>query len=287
MHARILELYDEYTHAPLPRRAFIERLVALCGSTAAAMAVLPLLDNNYAHAATVSVDDPRLATSWVTYQGASGEIKAYLAAPKSGPARRPGVIVIHENRGLNPHIQDVTRRVALAGFTGLGVDLLSPFGGTPADDDKGRELFARIDRNRAVLDALPAVAFLEARADASGPVGAIGFCFGGQIVNQLAVAAPTLDAAVAFYGRQPPAAEVAKIKTRVLLHYAGNDEGVNAGLAAYEVALKANGVAYEQHVYPGVEHAFHNDTAGARYNKAAADLAWTRTIAFLKATLST
>jgi carboxymethylenebutenolidase len=285
MDARILKLYDEYTHAPLPRRVFIERLAGLCGSTAAAMALLPLLDNNYAKAATVPADDPRVATSWITYKGASGDVKAYLATPRSGPAKRPGVIVVHENRGVTPHIEDVTRRVALAGFTGLGVDLLSSLGGTPADEDKARDLFAKIDRDTVYLDAVAAVSYLESRPDASGPVGAVGFCFGGQIVNQIATAAPSLDAAVPFYGRQPPASDVAKIKARMLLHYAGNDEGINAGIAAYEAALKANGVAYEQHVYPGVQHAFHNDTSAARYNKAAADLAWTRTIAFLKATL--
>jgi carboxymethylenebutenolidase len=285
MDARILKLYDEYTHAPLPRRVFIERLAGLCGSTAAAMALLPLLDSNYANAAMVPADDARVATSWITYKGQSGDVRAYLATPRSAPAKRPGVIVVHENRGITPHIQDVTRRVALAGFTGLGVDLLSSLGGTPAEEDKARDLFAKIDRNTVYLDAVAAVAYLESRADASGPVGAVGFCFGGQIVNQLATAAPSLDAAVAFYGRQPPAADVAKIKARMLLHYAGNDDGINAGMAAYEAALKANGVAFEQYVYPGVEHAFHNDTSAARYDKAAAELAWTRTIAFLQKAL--
>ncbi len=282
---RVLKLYDEYTHAPLPRREFLERLGALCGSSAAAMALLPLLDSNYANAATIGADDARIATSWVTYKGTKGDVRAYLATPKTGPARRPGVVVVHENRGLTPHIQDVTRRIAVAGFTGLGVDLLSSVGGTPADEDQGRELFAKIDRNSAYLDAVAAIAYLESRSDASGPVGAVGFCFGGQIVNQMAVASPDLDAAVAFYGRQPAASDVPKIKARMQLHYAGNDDGINAGIAAYEAALKANGVRYEQHLYPGVEHAFHNDSSAARYNKAAADLAWSRTIAFFKAAL--
>lgn len=285
MDSRILELYDEYTHAPLPRRVFIERLAGLCGSTAAAMALLPLLDSNYANAAIVAADDARVATSWVTYNGASGDVKAYVASPRSGPAKRPGVVVVHENRGVTPHIQDVARRVAIAGYTGLAVDLLSSQGGTPADEDKARELFAKIDRNTVYLDTVGAVSYLESRPDAAGQVGAMGFCFGGQIVNQLATAAPTLDAAIVFYGRQPPTADVPKIRARMLLHYAGNDDGINGGMAAYEAALKANGVAYEQHVYPGTEHAFHNDTSAARYNKAAADLAWTRTIAFLKMTL--
>ena len=233
----------------------------------------------------VSADDARIATSWVTYKGASGDVKAYLATPRSGPAKRPGVIVVHENRGLTPHIQDVTRRVALAGFTGLGVDLLSSQGGTPADEDKARDLFAKVDRSTVYLDAVARRCVSGIASGCNRPVGAVGFCFGGQIVNQLATAAPGLDAAVPFYGRQPPAADVPKIKAKMLLHYAGNDEGINAGIAAYEAALKANGVAYEQHVYPGVEHAFHNDTAGARYNKAAAELAWTRTIAFFRTAL--
>jgi carboxymethylenebutenolidase len=285
MDPRILALYDEYTHAPLPRRQFLERLAALAGSSAAAMALLPLLDSNYAHAA-VPESDPRLATGWVTYRGRSGDIRAYVATPRSGPARRAGVIVVHENRGLTPHIRDVTRRVALEGFTGLGVDLLTPYGGTPDDEDKARDLFARIDRDRAHLDVVEAVRYLEARDDAAGPVGAMGFCFGGAVVNMLATAAPTLDAGIVFYGSQPPAADVPKIRARMLLHYAGNDAGINGRMAAYEAELKAAGVRYEQYVYPGVEHAFHNDTSAARYDRAAAELAWSRTVALLKATLA-
>ncbi len=285
MDDRIIRLYDEYTHAPLPRRIFLERLAGLAGSTAAAFALLPLLENNYARAATVAADDARLNTSWVTYPGASGEIRAYLAVPKGGPAKRPGVIVVHENRGTNPHIQDVVRRVALAGFTALGPDLLSPFGGTPASEDQARDLFAKIDRSKAHQDVVPAIAYLRSRADASGAVGAIGFCFGGGVVNRLATTVPSLDAAVVFYGAAPPAADVPGIKAKLLLHYAGKDEGINAGVPAYEAALKAAHVAYEKHVYEGVEHGFNNDTAGMRYNQAAADVAWQRTIAFLKASL--
>ena len=285
MDSRILELYDEYTHAPLPRRVFLERLAGLCGSTAAALALLPFLDANYANAATIAADDARIATSWISYMGASGDVRAYVATPRAGPAKRAGVVVVHENRGLSPHIQDVARRVALAGYTAVAVDLLSSQGGTPADEDQARDLFARLDRNTVHLDAVGAIAYLEARRDASGPIAAIGFCAGGQIVNQMATVAPSLDAAVVFYGSQPPAADVPKIRARMQLHYAGNDAGVNAGMAAYESALKANGIRYEQYVYPGVEHAFHNDTAGARYNQAAADLAWTRTLAFLQRAL--
>jgi carboxymethylenebutenolidase len=284
MDRRILDLYDEYTHAPLPRRVFLERLAGLAGSSAAAMALLTLLDSNYAHAA-VAENDVRLATDTVSWRGPSGEIRGYLVTPRTGPAKHAGVIVIHENRGLTPHIRDVTRRMALEGFTALAPDLLAPQGGTPADEDKGREMFARIDRDRAHLDVLPAIALLESRSAARGAVGAIGFCFGGEVVNMLATAAPSLDAGVVFYGRQAPASKVPKIRARMLLHYAGNDAGINAGMTAYESALKAAGVRYEQHVYPGVEHAFHNDANAARYDKAAAELAWSRTVAFLKAAL--
>jgi len=285
MDRRVLDLYDEYTHAPLPRRVFLERLAALAGGVPAAMALLPLLDSNYAHAA-VAESDARIDTGWITYRGRSGDIRGYLATPRGGPAKRAGVIVVHENRGLTPHIRDVTRRVALEGFTALGVDLLAPFGGTPDDEDKGREMFARIDRERAHLDVLGAIPHLESRSDATGPVGAMGFCFGGGLVNMLATAAPSLDAGVVFYGRQPPLSEAPKIRARMQLHYAGNDAGINAGMAAYEAALKSAGVRYEQYVYPNVEHAFHNDTSAARYDKAAAELAWSRTVAFLKAALS-
>jgi carboxymethylenebutenolidase len=285
MDRRVVELYDEYTHRPLERRVFIERLAALLGGTAAAYATLPLLENNYARAALVEPSDPRLATGMVAYPGASGEIRGYVATPKAGPPKRAGVIVIHENRGLNPHIQDVARRVALAGFTALAPDALSPLGGTPANEDDARAAIGRLDREKTVRDFVAAIAYLKARPDASGRVGAVGFCWGGAMVNLLAVAAPDLSAAAPFYGQVAPAAEVPKIKARLQLHYAGNDARINAGIAEYEAALRGAGVAYEKFVYEGVEHAFHNDTGAARYNKAAAELAWSRTIAFFKATL--
>jgi carboxymethylenebutenolidase len=282
MDDRILRLFDEYTHAPLPRRVFLERLTALAGSAAAAAAILPLLDSNYAHAA-VPADDPRLAASRISYPAPSGTMGGYLVVPKEGPGRRGGVVVVHENRGLTPHIEDVARRVALAGFNALAVDLLAPHGGTPADEDKGRELFAaKVDRNTAWRDVAPAVALLAGRPDANGKVGVMGFCFGGGLVNDLAVNVPALAAGVVFYGRAPSSADVPRIRAAMLLHYAGNDPGINAGMAGYEAALKGAGVRYEQHVYDGTQHAFHNDTGGARYDKAAAELAWSRTVAFLK-----
>jgi carboxymethylenebutenolidase len=285
MDRKIIELYDEYTHRPLERRVFLQRLTVLAGSSAAAYALIPLLENNYARAALVDPADPRLATGMVTFRGASGEVRGYLATPKSGPAKRAGVIVVHENRGLNPHIQDVARRVALAGFTALAPDALSPLGGTPANEDEARAAFARIDRDRTVRDLVAAVAYLKGRPDAAGPVGAVGFCWGGGMVNLLAINAPDLAAAVPFYGLVAPAAEVPKIKAALQLHYAGNDPRINAGIPEFEAALKAAGVTYEKFVYDGAEHSFNNDTAGVRYNKAAAELAWSRTIAFLKANL--
>jgi carboxymethylenebutenolidase len=286
MDERIIRLYDEYTHAPLPRRVFLERLAALAGSSAAATALLPLLDNNYARAATVAVDDARIAIAHIRYKGASSDIQGYLATPKSGPARRGSVIVVHENRGLNPHIEDVARRIALEGLDALAVDLLSPLGGTPSDEDRARLMFGSIDRNTVHLEVVPAIAYLRGRDHSNGRVGAIGFCFGGQVVNQLATAAPDLAAAVVFYGRNPPLAQVPRIRARLQLHYAGNDAGINAGVPEYESALKQAGVQYEKYLYDGVEHAFHNDTGGARYDKPAADLAWQRAIAFLKTALA-
>jgi carboxymethylenebutenolidase len=284
MDQRIIDLYDEYTHAPLERRVFIKRLTALAGSAAAAMAVLPLLECNYAFAATVPPDDARIEASHIAYPGASGPIRAYLARPK-GRAKLPAVVVIHENRGLTPHIEDVARRVAVEGLVALAPDMLSPFGGTPADDDAARQLFTKVKPGTAVVDLVAGVTYLRGRADATGKIGCVGFCWGGGMANNLAVHVPDLAAAVAFYGIQPAATDVPKIGAKLLLHYAGIDDRVNAGIPAYEAALKSAGVSYTKYVYEGTQHAFHNDTAGDRYNKEAAELAWRRTIEFLHAEL--
>ena len=284
MDQRIIDLYDEYTHAPLERRVFIKRLTALAGSTAGAMAALPLLESNHAFAATVPPNDARIEASHVTYPGASAPIRAYLARPK-GTAKLPAVVVIHENRGLTPHIEDVARRAALEGFVALAPDLLSPFGGAHADEDAARQLFAKVNPATALADLVAGVSYLKARADASGKIGCIGFCWGGGMANNLAVSVPELAAAVPFYGIQPAAADVPKIRAKLLLHYASNDDRINAGVPAYEAALKAAGLSYTKHVYEGTQHAFHNDTAGARYNTEAAELAWRRTVEFLNATL--
>ena len=282
----IIALYDEYTHAPLPRRVFMKRLTAITGSTVAASAVLPLLENNYAQAAVLAPDDARISVQKVSFAGEAGSLNGYLAAPKDASGKLPAVIVIHENRGLNPHIEDITRRLALAGYLALGVDYLSLLGGTPADEDKARDMFTKLDAKTIGAISLAALKYLKSHSQSSGKVGAVGFCWGGGAVNQLAVLAPDLTAGVAFYGMQPKAEDVAKIKAPLQLHYAGLDERLDAGIPAYEAALKAGGKPYELYMYEGVNHAFHNDTGGARYNEAAAKLAWQRMLDFLKRNLA-
>jgi carboxymethylenebutenolidase len=278
---RVIDLYDEYTHRPLDRRVFLERLAALAGGTAAALALLPLLENDYAHAQQVPPDDSRLRTERVTYQGASGPVAAYLARPR-GEGRAPAVIVIHENRGLNAHIEDVARRVGAAGFVALAPDLLSPLGGTPRDEDRARDMIGRLDAQATVGNLKAATVWLAGRPEATGKVGAVGFCWGGGMVNQLAVAEPDLDAAVVFYGASPKPEQVAAIRAPLLLHYAGLDARINQSVPAYEQALKAARKDYTLYMYEGVNHAFHNDTNAARYDERAARLAWQRTIDFLK-----
>ncbi|GAB4531490.1 MAG: dienelactone hydrolase family protein [Amphiplicatus sp.] len=302
----IIDLYDAFTHGALDRRAFLERLAGLAGGTAAASALLPVLTNDYARAAIVPEDDPRLDVFTARFDvdvvdliepeelAADGApnagvvptrhlpfVTAYGARPKDAP-RRPAVIVIHENRGLNPHIKDVARRVALEGFHAYAVDMLSPFGGTPDDEDKARAMIGKLDRDKTVAK-LAAIAGRLEREDAhGGRVGAVGFCWGGGMVNALAAAQPALDAGVAYYGRQASAEEAGRIRAALLLHYAGEDARINAGIPDYEAALKAAGVDYRLYLYEGAQHAFNNDTNAARYDRAAADLAWRRTIGFLK-----
>jgi carboxymethylenebutenolidase len=280
MDQRIIDLYDEFTHGTMGRRRFFNRLVTLAGGTAAASALLPLLENNYAAAQIVAESDARITTETVAIPGAD-KLSGYLVRPKAA-GRHPAVVVIHENRGLNPHIRDVTRRFGTEGFVALGVDCLSPMGGTPADEDQARSMIGQTKAADAVAYNRAALAMLKGDAGTNGKAGAVGFCWGGLQVNLLAASDPTLDAGVPYYGRQPAADLVPNIKAPLLLHYAENDAGVNAGIAAYEVALKAAGKSYEVHIYPGAQHAFNNDTGPARYNKDAADLAWSRTLAFFR-----
>ena len=279
MDQRIINLYDRFTHGGMSRRDFLDRLAELAGSTAAAAALVPLLQNDYAEAAIIATDDARLATERVAYDSPKGKINGYLARGKA-KGKRPVVLVIHENRGLNPHLEDVARRFAVEGYLAYAVDLLSLVGGTPASEDAARELHPKMNQDDAVAALVAAVSFLKGHAESTGKVGAVGYCFGGLMINRLAASSPELAAGVAYYGRQVPAAQVPNIKAALLLHYAENDEPVNAGIAAYEAALKANNKKYAIHTYPGTQHAFNNDTGGARYNKAAADLAWGRTLTF-------
>jgi len=277
---RAIDLFDRYTHGEMDRRRFLEKLTILAGSSAAALALLPALENNYAHADLLPEGDPRITTETIDIKGT----KVYLALPASGD-KWPAVLVIHENRGLNPHIKDVTRRLAAEGFLAAGADFLSVAGGTPSDEDKAREMIGALDKPATEATARDIVAALRARPDSNGKVGAVGFCWGGGLVNRLAVTDPTLDAGVAYYGMQPDAKDVGAIKAPLLLHYAGLDERINAGIPAYEAALKAESKTYELHVYDGVNHAFNNDTNTARYDKKAADLAWSRTVEFLHKSL--
>ncbi|MEA2938368.1 MAG: carboxymethylenebutenolidase [Alphaproteobacteria bacterium] len=281
MDQKIINLYDKFTHGGMSRRDFMEDLAKLAGSTAAAAALLPLLQNDYAKAAVVAPDDPRLNAQKVTYDSPKGKVNGYLVRAK-GNAKRPAVIVIHENRGLNPHLEDVARRLATEGFLAIAVDLLSISGGTPADEDGARTTHEKTNREDMIVEAVAGVTYMKNHPESTGKVGTVGFCFGGGVVNRMATDSPDLAAAVPYYGAQPPADKVPPIKAALLLQYAAIDDNINKGVEAYEAALKANNKTYTKHVYEGAQHAFNNDTNAARYNKAAADLAWGRTIAFFK-----
>ena len=277
----IINLYDAFTHGQLSRRAFMERLTLVAGGAAAASTMLGVLANDYAQAALVAEDDPRLATASQMYPSVAGEVRAYLVWAKEG-AKRPAVIVVHENRGLNPHIKDVARRIALEGFIAIAPDVLTPEGGTPEDEDKARDLIGKLDEKAAIARLVGGVDFARSIPESTGKTGAVGFCWGGGMVNQMAAHADHLDAGVAYYGRQPTADRVPGIGAALMLHYAEKDDRINAGIADYEAALKAAGKSYELHMYPGAQHAFNNDTNAARYDKAAAELAWGRTVEFLR-----
>lgn len=284
MDQKIITLYDEYTHSQLNRKDFMKKLALLAGGTAMAMTILPLLENNYAAAASFTSDE--IIVENITYPGVDGEMKAVLAKPKTD--KKLGcVLVIHENRGLNPHIIDITKRVAAEGFIALGVDALSPLGGTPADEDKGRELIGKLDPQKNLQNYLKGLEYLRNRKDANGKVACMGFCWGGGMANKLAVNDPKLQAAVAYYGAQASAAEVSKIKASLMLHYGGLDERINAGIPAYEEALKENNKDYKIYIYDGVNHAFNNNTSPTRYNEVAAKLAWSRTMGLFKNKLAT
>jgi len=282
----MINAYDEYTHLTLDRRSFMHKLTKLAGSATAAAAIAPLLAANKAAAEVVAENDDRLTGKDITYPGSGGDMKGYLVQPKNASGKLGAVIVIHENRGLNPHIRDVARRMALEGFVALAPDFLSPQGGTPENEDQARDMFSKLDAATVAANGEATVVYLSMLDATNGNVGAIGFCWGGGAVNNLAVKSPELKAGVAYYGAQPPASEVPNIKAALLLHYAGLDERINAGIDAYKKALEESGKKFEIYVYDGANHAFNNDTSAARYDKAAADLAWGRTVAFLKQNLA-
>jgi carboxymethylenebutenolidase len=275
-----IRLYDAYTHEHLDRRRFIDRMVQVTGGTATATTAIAMLENNYATAAMVPPEDERLTIERVTFTGRTGPVTGYLAMPADATDPLPGIVVIHENRGLNPHIEDVARRAALEGFVALAPDFLSPLGGTPEDEDQAREMIGQLDGAETVENAAAAVRFLAAHDATTGSVGVTGFCWGGALTNRTAAAVPELGAAVAWYGGQVDADAAARIQAPLMLHYAELDERINAGIPAYEEALQAANVDYTIHMYEGTNHAFHNDTNEARYDQTAAELAWSRTIAF-------
>ncbi len=278
----LLTAFDRYVHGGISRRELLDIAARFAVGGLTAAALVESLSPNYAWAQQVPKDDKRIRAEYITYPSPQGygSIRGLLVRPAEARGKLPGVVVVHENRGLNPYIEDVARRLGVAGFLALAPDGLTPVGGYPGNDDKGRELQATLDPGKMIEDFVAAAAYLKAHPDCTGKVGVIGFCYGGGVANTLAVRLPDLAAAVPFYGRQPATADVAKIKAPLLIHYAEKDDRINAGWPAYEAALKANKVAYTAYIYPGTYHGFHNDTT-PRYDDAAATLAWNRTIEFL------
>ena len=272
---------DELSPELLDRRRFLKQLSLAAGGTAALLALPSFMESDKAKAQIVSKDDPRLVTEYIKYPGLTGDIRAYSARPKE-VAKLPAVLVIHENRGLVPHIEDVTRRLALEGFLALAPDGLTPLGGTPEDQEKAPALIQKLDGLTTRQNYLSAARYLKSHPVSTGKVGVVGFCWGGAMANQLAVYSPDVSAVVPYYGRQPSPEEVPKIRASLLLHYAGADSGINAGIPAFESALKEARVDYKLYMYEGAQHAFNNDTSPTRYNKEAAQLAWQRTVAFFK-----
>jgi carboxymethylenebutenolidase len=282
----LLNLFDQYVHGDVDRRGFLEKAARFAAGGVTALMLLEALSPKFAEAQQVPKDDKRLKTSSLDYDSpkGSGKMRGYLAQPAAAKGKLPGVLVIHENRGLNPHIEDIARRIALDGFIAFAPDALFPVGGYPGDEEKARELFSKLDQTKTKEDLLTAYTVLKTRPDCTGKVGAVGFCYGGGIVNTLATQVPDLAAAVPFYGSQPKAEDVAHIKAPMLIHYAGKDERIDAGIPAFEEALKANHIKYQLFIYDGVQHGFNNDTT-PRYDKPAATLAWQRTMDFFKKNL--
>jgi carboxymethylenebutenolidase len=285
-HPEVLRLFDKYVHGAIDRRGFLDGAskFAVGGMTAAML--LDALSPKFAEAQVVPKDDARIKTQYLEYDSpqGSGKMRGYLVVPAKASGRLPGVLVIHENRGLNPHIEDIARRLALDNFVAFAPDALFPLGGYPGTEDAARELFSKLDQAKTREDMVAAANTLKARPECTGRYGAVGFCYGGGVVNMLATRLPDMAAGVPFYGNQAPAAEVPKIKASLLIQYAETDERINAGWPAFEAALKANNVKYEMYMYPGTQHGFNNDTT-PRYDQAQAKIAWTRTVEFFNRTL--
>ncbi|MGN6215218.1 dienelactone hydrolase family protein [Parafilimonas sp.] len=279
----VFDLYDDYAHSRIDRRDFMQKLSVYAVGGLTVSSLMSFLMPDYQNTLQVKPDDPRIKSEYINYESpkGGGTIKALLSMPANAKDKLGGVVVVHENRGLNPYIEDVGRRLALAGFISIAPDALTPLGGYPGNDDKGREMQSKRDRNEMLENFIDAYNYLVRHKDCNGKVGVVGFCFGGGIANMMAVRIPTLSAAVPFYGAQPATEDVPKIQAPLLLQYAGLDTRVNEGWPAYEAALKANNKVYTAYIYPNVNHGFHNDTT-PRYDKAAADLAWQRTIDFFK-----
>jgi carboxymethylenebutenolidase len=279
----VLDLFDGYVHGRMNRRDFLDRAAKYAVGGVTPAPLRESLRPNFAWAQQIAKDDKRISVEHLDYaspQG-SGKMRGYLAKPAKAAGKLPGVLVIHENRGLNPYIEDVTRRLAVEGYMAFAPDALAPVGGYPGDEDKAREMFAKLDANKRFEDLYAGAGVIKSRPEFSGKIGTVGFCFGGLIVNQLAVRMPDLAAGVPFYGRQVSTEDAAKIKAPLLLNFAEHDDGVNKTWPAYETALKANKVRYQAYIYPGTNHGFHNDTT-PRYDEAAAKLAWSRTLDFFK-----
>ena len=285
-HPEVLRWFDKYVHGQTDRRGFFNGVAKYAAGGVSASMLLDALNPRFAEAQQIAKDDKRISGKFVEYTSpdGSGKMRGYLVAPANASGKLPGVLVVHENRGLNPHIEDIARRLAVDNFLAFAPDALFPLGGYPGDEDKARDLFARLDQAKSRADFIAAANFLNGLPGCSGKYGAVGFCYGGTMVNMLATRLPDLGAAVPFYGGQPAKDDVAKIKAPLLIHYASDDERINAGWPAYEAALKAAGAKYEAFTYPATQHGFNNDTT-PRYDKAAADLAWQRTIAFFNKNL--
>jgi carboxymethylenebutenolidase len=286
-HPEVLKLFDQYVHGQTTRRGFLEGVARFAVGGATAVGLLEALNPRFAEAQQIQKDDPRVTVEYVEFASTIegyGKIRGLLAKPAKIEGKLPTVLVVHENRGLNPHIEDIARRLAVDNFIAFAPDALYPLGGYPGDEDKARELFQKLDQAKTRADFVSAAGVLKYLPGGNGKVGVVGFCYGGGVSNYLATKVPDLAAAVPFYGSQPSAEDTAKIKAPLLIHYAENDERINAGWPAYEAALKANKIKYEAFVYPGVQHGFNNDTT-PRYDEAAAKLAWQRTVEFFNKNL--